>query len=346
MTSSAVRPVIPHFRLEQLREARAVLRTESAAIDKLADGLDEAFCDACDRVRATPGTVIVTGMGKAGLIGAKIAATLSSTGTPARFLHPAEAVHGDVGAVQAGDVAVVLSNSGETDEVCRLLPILRQLQVSVIAVTARADSSLGSRADVVIPLGDLREAGQHGLAPTTSTAVMLALGDALALVVSKMKGFTPRDFALFHPAGSLGHQLRSVSDAMRSGDALRIAAETSSVRAVFVQAGKPGRRSGAVMLVDRSGRLTGLFTDSDLARLLETRRDDALDRPICEVMTREPLTASPDMLLLDVIGQLSQRKLSEVPVVDARGRPVGLIDITDLIGLMPRETACPVEAAS
>ena len=346
MTSPLVRPVIPHSRLQQLREARDILRAESQAIDGLADHLDESFCAACDLVHNSSGTVIITGMGKAGLIGAKTAATLSSTGTPARFLHPAEAVHGDVGAVQAGDVAVVLSNSGETEEVCRLVPILRRLQVSIIAITATAVSSLGQQADVVVAMGNLREAGHHGLAPTTSTAAMLALGDALALVVSRMKGFSPTDFAVFHPAGSLGDQLRTVGEAMRGGEELRVAFEGSDVREVFVQAGKPGRRTGAVMLVDESGRLSGLFTDSDLARLLETRRDNALDRPIAEVMTRQPMTASPDMLLLDLIELLSARKISEVPVVDAQSRPIGLIDITDLIGLMPREPVSHHEAAS
>jgi arabinose-5-phosphate isomerase len=332
MSAAGLRTVIPHSQLEQLREARAILRVEAEAVLDVVDRLGESFCAACELLRGCGGSTIVTGMGKAGLVGRKIAATMSSTGTRARFLHPADAVHGDLGFVQAGDVALALSNSGETAEVCQLAPLLRRLGATIVAITARDDSTLGRSSDLVISLGELREAGPHGLAPTTSTTVMIAVGDALALVVSRMKGFSPHDFATYHPGGNLGARMRTVRETMRSGAELRVASQSRTIRSVVVDSGNTGRRTGAVMLVDDDGRLSGLFTDSDLARLLASRRDDQLDRPIAGVMTRQPLTVPPDLLLHDVIGLLSRRKFSEIPVVDEENRPIGLVDITDVIG--------------
>lgn len=342
---ASARALIPHSHVEQLREARNILRTEGDALLKLADRLGESFCLAAEQLLACAGTVIVTGMGKAGLIGRKIAATLSSTGTRARFLHPAEAVHGDVGCVDNRDLILAFSNSGETEELCRLLPLFRQWNIPLVAVTAHENSTLGRAAHVVLSLGILPEAGSLGLAPTTSTTAMLALGDALALVVSRLKGFTPHDFALCHPAGSLGARLKTVQEIMRRGEELRIAREEETVRQVFIAAGKPGRRTGAVMLVDPDGRLSGLFTDSDLARLLERRCDNLLDAPIQTVMTRQPVTVRPEQRLENVLDLLSERKLSELPVVDADHRPVGLIDITDVISYFPQfsEAECPAD---
>jgi arabinose-5-phosphate isomerase len=333
MSAAGFRTVIPHSQLEQLRDARGILRSEAEAILEVVDRLGETFCAACELLRGCAGSVIVTGMGKAGLVGRKIAATLSSTGTRARFLHPADAVHGDLGFVQTGDVALALSNSGETGEVCELVPLLRRLGVTVVAMTGREESTLGRGSDLVIALGELKEAGPHGLAPTTSTTVMMAVGDALALVVSRMKGFTPQDFATYHPGGNLGARLRRVRETMRRGTELRIASQSQTVRSVFVDSGNTGRRTGAVMLVDDAGRLSGLFTDSDLARLLAARQDGQLDRPIAEVMTKQPLTVSADLLMHDVIGLLSQRKFSELPVVDEENRPIGMVDITDVVGI-------------
>jgi arabinose-5-phosphate isomerase len=320
---------------EQLREARAVLTDEADALLALAKRLDMAFCDALRLIADCRGSVIVTGIGKAGLIGQKVAATLSSTGTRSHFLHPAEAVHGDLGCLHREDVLLALSNSGETEEVNRLLPTVRRMGVPIVAVTATDTSTLGSQADAVIRLGRIEETGPHGLAPSTSTTVMLAVGDALALVLCQMKQFTPQQFAVFHPAGSLGRKLATVDEVMRQGEGVRIAAETASVREVFTMQGRPGRRTGAVMLVDADGRLSGIYTDSDLARLLERRQDAQLDRPISEVMTASPLTTRPQARLGEVIETLSQHKISELPVVDADRRPVGIVDITDLIGLVP-----------
>jgi arabinose-5-phosphate isomerase len=325
--------IISASRLTQLRDAREIIIHEGQALLALARGLGTPFCDAVDLLSSCRGCTMVTGVGKAGLIGRKIAATLSSTGTRAHFVHPTEALHGDLGSVGPGDVWLMLSNSGETEEICRLLPIIRTRQLPIVAITASNASTLGAEADVTIPLGRQVEAGLHGLAPTTSTTAMLAMGDALALVISQTQKFTPQQFAAFHPGGSLGRKLTSVKDIMRSGDQVRIASESASIREVFVTLSRPGRRTGAVMLVDAEGRLSGLFTDSDLARLLERRRDEQFDRPICEVMTVRPLTVGPDAILEEILQLLGARHVSELPVIDENGAPVGMVDITDLIGI-------------
>ena len=325
------RAVIAFGDVEQLREARRIIRQEADALVRLADSLDPAFCDAVRAIRAATGCVIVTGVGKAGLIGQKIVATLASTGTRAHFLHPTEARHGDLGCVGPEDVALLLSNSGETEELIALIPSLKTLRVPVIAVTRDSDNSLARQADVVVRVGRHQEAGELGLAPSCSTTAMLAIGDALALIISQLKGFTARDFAVFHPAGSLGRQLCPVRDMMRTGKQLRVALEDETVRQVMVFHSHPGRRTGAVILTNATGRLTGLFTDSDLARMFENRRDEQLDQPIRDVMTRNPITLTPDVLLPEAIHVMSERKLSEVPVIDKDRIPVGMLDITDVL---------------
>lgn len=333
---STARALVPLTPLEQLRQAKDVLRAEAEAVSQLADRLDGAFCDAAD-VLDHAGGVVVTGMGKAGLIGQKIAATLASLGVRARTLHPAEAVHGDLGALHPDDAVLALSHSGETEELVRLLPILRRMSLPVVAITASASSSLGRSADVTLATGRIAEVGPFGLAPTTSTTVMLALGDALAVTLARRRAFTPQQFAVYHPAGNLGRKLALVGEIMRTGNELRVASENQTIRDIFATLARPGRRSGAVILNDAAGRLSGLFTDSDLARLLERRHEGQLDRPISEVMTRNPITASPDMNLGDIVDLLSRRKLSELPVIDAERRPIGLIDITDVLPLLPEE---------
>jgi arabinose-5-phosphate isomerase len=281
--------------------------------------------------------VIVSGMGKAGLIGQKIMATLASTGTPSHCLHPAEAVHGDLGRIHADDVALILSQSGETEEVLRLLSPLAELGVPIIAMTGRADSTLGRAARVVLELGPLEEACPLGLAPSSSTTAMLAVGDALALVTSRMRNFGREDFARFHPAGSLGQKLSKVEHHMRPLAQCRVARDHQTVREVLVHVGVPGRRTGATMLVDARGKLSGIFTDSDLARLFEQRRDQRLDGPIRDVMTAQPLTVTVGAMMVDAVAVMAGRKISELPVIDASGQPVGLIDITDVVGLLPPE---------
>ena len=253
--------------LEQLRCAREIVQLESRTLAEVAKRLDGSFCRAVDCVYRCRGSVIVSGMGKAGLVGQKIMATLASTGTRSHFLHPAEAVHGDLGRIHRQDVVLVLSQSGETEEVIRLLPSLTELGVPIIAMTGRGRSRLAQVATVTIDLGPLEEACRLGLAPSTSTTAMLAVGDALALVVSQMRDFRREDFARFHPAGSLGRKLSKVDHHMRPLDQCRVADEEMTVREVLVTAAVPGRRSGAIMITGASGRLSGIFTDSDLAPL-------------------------------------------------------------------------------
>ncbi len=259
--------------------AREVLRIEAEALERVRDRLGESIARAADLIYRSSGSVIVTGMGKAGLVGQKLAATLASTGTRAFPLHPAEAVHGDLGRIRADDVVIALSQSGETEEVLRLIPALRRLGACLIAITERAASSLGRAADLCIALGPVEEACPLGLAPSASTTVLMAVGDALALLVSRMREFTAEDFALYHPAGSLGRKLTRVEEVMRTERQLRRAHVDETVRAVFVRLAGPRRRSGAVLIVDEHGMLLGIFTDSDLARLFEKRREAELDRP-------------------------------------------------------------------
>jgi arabinose-5-phosphate isomerase len=322
---------------EGLAFAREVLRIEARALDRVRDRLGVAIARAADLVYRCPGSVIVTGMGKAGLVGQKLAATLASTGTRAFPLHPAEAVHGDLGRIRADDVVLALSQSGETDEVLRLVPALRRLGASLIAITERAGSSLGQAADLCIALGPIEEACPLGLAPSASTTALMAVGDALALLVSRMRDFRAEDFALYHPAGTLGRKLGRVEDLMRTGPQLRRARVEETVRAVFVRLAGPRRRSGAVLVEDENDRLAGIFTDSDLARLFEKRREADLDRPIGAVMTADPVRVTVGATIAEAVEALKARKISELPVVDRGGRLVGLIDLTDLIGLVPAE---------
>jgi arabinose-5-phosphate isomerase len=323
---------------ERLTFARDVLRIESEAVDLVRERLDSSICRAADLIHLCRGGVIVTGMGKAGLVGQKLAATLASTGTAAYPLHPAEAVHGDLGRIRSSDVLVALSQSGETDEVVRLIPAIRRIGAPLVAITERSTSTLGGAADVCLALGPIAEACPLGLAPSASTTAMMAVGDAMSLLVARMRDFRAEDFALNHPAGSLGRRLLRVDEVMRTGKRCRTARADLTVREVFVGFAGPRRRSGAVLLVDDSGRLTGIFTDSDLARLFEQRREALLDGPISLVMTSEPFQVRSGALLTEAIDIFQERKISELPVVDRAGRPIGLIDLTDLIGLVPSES--------
>jgi arabinose-5-phosphate isomerase len=334
----------PLNRFDQLRYAREIIQLEGQAVAQLATRLDTEFCRAVELLHECAGSVIVTGMGKAGLIGQKIAATLASTGTRGHFLHPGEAVHGDLGRIHTDDVLLILSQSGETEEVVRLLPSLVRLGTPIIAVTGRRTSTLARAANVTIELGPMQEACSLGLAPSTSTTAMLAMGDALALVASRMRSFGREDFARFHPAGSLGRQLSKVEDCMRPLAECRVAVCTQTVRQVLVERSSPGRRTGAIMVVSPDEKLRGIFTDSDLARLFESRRDEALDGSIRDVMTSHPCTVPLGSMLVDAMKIMAERKISELPVIDAEGRPQGLIDITDVVGLVPDETAAATPA--
>ncbi|WP_164104117.1 KpsF/GutQ family sugar-phosphate isomerase [Candidatus Laterigemmans baculatus] len=319
--------------LERLRLARDVMRSEAAAIEQIIDAVGPQIVVAAERIVECSGSIVVTGIGKAGLVAQKIVATLASTGSTAHFLHPSEAIHGDLGRVTSRDLVWVFSHSGQSEEVVRLLPALRRQSAGILATTADAENPLGKWADWRIEIGHVEEACPLGLAPTTSTTLMLSTGDAVALLASRIRGFTAHDFARFHPGGSLGRKLSKVDRWMRPRPQCRVASAAASVREVFSTTTCPARRSGAVMLVDDEGRLAGLFTDSDLVRLLELRRDEALDGPIAAVMTRDVQTVLSGSLLGDAISILAGRRISELPVLDAGGRPIGLLDITDVVSM-------------
>jgi arabinose-5-phosphate isomerase len=315
--------------------AREVLRVEAEALERVRERIGVSIARVADLMFRCPGSVIVTGIGKSGLVGQKLAATLASTGTRAFHLHPADAVHGDLGRVRSDDVVLALSQSGETEEVLRLVPALRRLGACLVAITERSTSSLGLAADLCIALGPIAEACPLGLAPSASTTALMAVGDALALLVSRMRDFTPEDFALYHPGGSLGRRLTRVEEVMRSGRQIRRAHVEETVRDVFVRLAGPRRRSGAVLIEDDETHLLGIFTDSDLARLFEKRRESDLDRPIGEIMTIDPKRVVVGAMLSDAIELMKAHKISELPVVDRGSHLVGLIDVTDLIGLTP-----------
>ncbi len=327
--------------------ARRILREEAAALVAAADGLDESFSAAVRLVEGCSGALVVTGIGKAGLVARKVSATLASTGTPSHFLHPAEAVHGDLGVLRGDDVLLALSQSGESEEIVRLLPHITARRIPIIAITGRRGSSLGRAAAVVLATGSVREACGLGLAPSTSTTLLMALGDALALVTSSRRAFTADDFAARHPGGSLGRQLMRVDDAMRPLARCRTARPEETVRHVFSRP-LPSRRTGAVMILDTAGTLVGLFTDSDLARLFEQTRAAAIDAPIGAVMTPRPTTVPTGVRLDEALAILDARRISELPVVDGCGRAVGLIDVVDLLGMVspdhPALTGVPLPA--
>jgi arabinose-5-phosphate isomerase len=322
---------------EGIEFARNVLRIEAQAVERVRERLGPAIARAADLIHRCTGSVIVTGMGKAGLVGQKLAATLASTGTRAFPLHPAEAVHGDLGRVRADDVVIALSQSGETEEVVRLSPALRRLNACLIAITERTTSTLGQASDLCIALGPVEEACPLGLAPSASTTALMAVGDALALLVSRLRGFSPEDFALYHPGGSLGRKLMRVEEVMRTGRQIRRARFEETARDVFVRLAGPRRRSGAVLIEDDDTHLLGIFTDSDLARLFEKRRESDLDRPIGELMTVDPKRIRVGALLSEAVELMRMHKISELPVVDRGNHLVGLIDVTDLIGLEPAD---------
>ncbi|MCK4601483.1 MAG: KpsF/GutQ family sugar-phosphate isomerase, partial [Phycisphaerae bacterium] len=271
--------------------AHNALAAEGLAISALAEQLDESFAQAAEAVFACEGKVVLTGIGKAGIIAQKISATLASTGTQSIFLHPVEALHGDLGRLQSGDVVIALSDSGQTEEIVRLVDHIKKRGAKLVALTGAADSPLAKHADVCISYGRVEEACPLGLAPTVSTSCMLALGDALSLVVMQMRSFTPEEFAAFHPSGALGRKLLKVEEAMtfRAGEALSVADDKLSLAEALAEAEKVQRRTGAMLLVDGDGRLSGIFTDADLRRVLvKHKNEDVLSRPVSEFMTSNP----------------------------------------------------------
>ena len=320
--------------------ARTVIDTEAAAVASMAAVTASAdFGRAVEMMLACPASVLVSGIGKAGHVARKVSATLASTGTPSHFLSAADAAHGDLGAVRTGDVLLLISASGESDEILKLLDVVKALAHPVVAVTATRTSTLGRRADVTLATGRIGEACPLGLAPTASTTAMLALCDALALSVMHVRRFTAEDFAVFHPAGQLGRKLIRVREAMtfKLGENLPVASDRLTVSQVLHAVSSIKRRSGAVILTDDSGRVSGIFTDGDLRRLLtdlEDRPDDrGLNRPVRQAMHGDPKRVSADALATEAMAVMRHHRIDELPVVDNDDRPVGLIDVQDLVVL-------------
>jgi len=316
--------------------ARKALRLEAQAIAALAEQIDDSFAEAARLLFSCAGKVVLTGIGKAGIIARKISATLASTGTQSIFLHPVEALHGDLGRLQAGDVVVALSHSGDTDELVRLLDHIKARAATLVAITGSRGSVLGRHADVTICYGDVDEACPLGLAPTVSTSCMLAIGDALAATVMQMRSFTPEQFATFHPAGALGRKLIKVEEAMmfRKGQHLIPVKESLPLGDALAEAEKAPRRTGAMLIVDRDGALAGILTDADLRRLLvKYPGRDILSRPVGEFMTANPRCVRAGDLASEALAIFHKYRIDELPVVDDDGKPVGIIDVQDLLGI-------------
>lgn len=309
--------------------AKEVLRIERDALTALMGRVGSDFERAVNAICKIKGRVIVTGMGKPGFIAQKISATLSSTGTPSLYLHPAEALHGDLGRVTKDDLIVALSNSGETEEIVKLLPIVKKIGARLVALTGNVHSTLGRFADYAIDVSVKREACSLGLAPTTSTTAMLAMGDALAVTLLEKKGFREKDFAFFHPGGILGKRLiLKVADIMRKGADNPVVNENMPVKSVLVAITKA--RAGSASVIDSGGRLVGIFTDGDLRRHVksETR---LIEKKVKDVMTKNPTTIKKDRLAAEAFDILRSKKIDELPVVDDRKRPIGLLDVQDLL---------------
>lgn len=310
-----------------LERARDVIRKEAAAVAALEARIGAAFEDAVERIAAADGRVIVSGVGKSGIVGRKIAATLTSTGTPANFLHPVEGMHGDLGIVGKNDVAILISKSGESDELAGLVEFLSRMGVAMIAMTGGTDSSLARSADVVLDCSVAEEACPHDLAPTTSTTATLAMGDALAVALLSRRGFTRDDFARLHPGGALGRKLTLRVDGVMVRQDLPVLTEGASMREAVVLLAE---RRGTVAIVDRDYRLVGVVTSGDLTRLME-RESDFLDVAVSEVMTRSPKSTTPETLASAVVFQMESHGIMAMPVVDPDGRVVGMVHLHDLM---------------
>jgi arabinose-5-phosphate isomerase len=308
--------------------ARRVIETEASAVAALAARLDDRFVQAVRLILDCRGRVVVCGMGKSGHIGRKIAATMASTGTPAFFVHPAEALHGDLGMITRDDVLVALSHSGETEEVLRILPAVRRQGARVIAITGRTASSLAREADAVLDAGVAEEACPLGLAPTASTTAALAFGDALAVALLDARGFGPEDFARSHPGGRLGLRLLThVGDVMRSGEAIPQVRPQAPLAEVILEVSRKGM--GFAIVTGPDGALQGVFTDGDLRRLFD-RAADFRDLAVADVMSRTPRSIGPQALAVEAVELMERHRVSQLPVTDEQGRVVGALNMLDL----------------
>lgn len=315
--------------VDVLRRAKEVLDIEASAIKTLKSRISRNFEQALDLILKTKGRVVVSGMGKAGIIAQKFSATLASTGTPSLFLHTAEAIHGDLGRVTCDDVVIIVSNSGLSDEIRQLLPLLKKIGSKIIALTGNPKSILAKYSDVVLDVSVKREACPLGLAPTASTTATLAMADALAVCLLELRDFREKDFAFYHPGGILGKRLLlRVSDIMRTGPANPLVKEDKRISEVLLKITEA--RAGSATVVDKKGKLCGIFTDGDLRRHLE-RNPNLAQRRVKEVMTKRPIAVTSQMLAVEAMRILRDKKIDEVPVIDKNNRPIGLLDVQDLL---------------
>jgi len=317
--------------MDILEEAREIIDIETSALHKLHDMLDEGFVDAVNLIHECKGNLIITGVGKSGIIAKKIAATMSSTGTRCFFLHPAEGLHGDLGIVGKDDVVFTISKSGKSEEILGIIPSLHTMGVKIISMLGDVHSPIAKKSDIVINASVEKEACPHNLAPTASTTVALVLGDAISVVLLKMKNFTPDDFALLHPGGSLGKRLTLlVRDIMHSGDENPVLSETTSMENVLIE--MTGKALGSVSLVDGDGKLSGIITDGDLRRGLQ-HFPDLLLRKASEIMTVDPIVSHEGTKACKALSKMEERKsqIAVLPVVNDRHEPIGTIRIHDLI---------------
>ena len=312
--------------------ARQIIDAEARGVSSVKHIVDSSFEKAVEMIYCCTSSVILTGIGKAGIIGQKISATLASTGTPSHFLHPAEAIHGDLGRLRKEDIVIVLSHGGETDEIIRLINLVKQREIKLIAITGQADSTLAKYSDVVLCMGKMTEAGPLAVAPSVSTTCMLAIGDALALTVMKARDFSVEDYVRFHPGGSLGAELMTVEQSMmfRPGEKLPIVETNDTVNQLLEKTGDV-KRHGAVMVVDNKGKLAGIITDADLRRLITKHASKVFDLKVVDVMTPNCKRIRIDALASEATALFHKYRIDELPVVDASDKPVGLIDVQDIV---------------
>ncbi|MFT5422551.1 MAG: arabinose-5-phosphate isomerase [Phycisphaerales bacterium] len=315
--------------------AARVLQAEADAVASVIGRLDAGFDRAVEIVRACTGSVVVSGIGKSGLIGAKLSATMSSVGIPSHFMHSTEAAHGDLGRIRRGDIAILLSYGGGTEEVIALAALLAQDKVPLIGMSRGNDTHLAGLVDAHLSVGTLTEVCPNNLAPSSSTTAMMALGDALALAVSDTKEFSAEDFRKRHPGGLLGKRMLPLTSVMRftAEQGLSLVPDTGTLASALKRAESEGRRAGAIVLVDSAGKLSGILTDADVRRRIVREGPGVLDKPVSELMTKTPRCLTDKDLVRDAVQLVREVRLDEIPVVDDHGKPVGLIDVQDLIAL-------------
>ena len=309
---------------------KEVINVEIEALKQVVDMMDDSFTKAVEAVLNCKGNVIISGVGKPFFIAQKISATLASTGTLSFPLHPADALHGDIGRIREGDVIVILSNSGSSDEITRMIPVIKQFGAIMIAMTSKPESPLGVKADIVLNIGEMNEACPLGLAPSASSTALLALGDALALAVLKARNFTKEDYAKFHPAGALGRKLMQIKEVMRDLSRTPVLKPEILAKDAIVEITK--HRAGAAYVIDDAGKLLGIFTDGDLRRKLQVGTD-FLNQPISEMLIKNPRVIAPNAMISEALKLMKNARIDEIPVVDENNILLGYIDAQDLLDL-------------